>query len=385
VRLRLTLLFLLAATVLAGCGGTEGGSPQENGTQQGSEGSRKTGALQVETVLTNLDTPWEVVFLSDGRRLVTERPGTIRVVEDGNLREEPYAELDVSEVGEGGQLGLAADPNFEENGYLYAYYTTRESGELRNKLVRLVEEGDGSAQQDEVLLEAPAASIHDGGRVEVGPDGKLYATLGDTSQSGLAQDRAALAGKIVRLNLDGSVPEDNPFSDSPVYSYSHRNPQGLAWDGESNLYAPEHGPSAHDEFNLIKPGNNYGWPGIRGKKDEPGEECPAGYGECTAPILESGESTWAPSGAVFVGEGPWKGSVLFTGLRGQSLHRVVMAPQNPSKVQKHEEYLEGEYGRLRAVEQGPEGAIYVLTSNRDGRGNPAPQDDRMLKVMLGSG
>lgn len=362
--------------MLAGCGGTQGSSQQQSESQQGSESTRQTDGLQVQAVLTDLDTPWEVVFLPDGRRLITERPGTIRVVENGELQEEPYAELDVNEVGEGGQLGLAKDPNFEENGYLYAYYTTRENGELRNKLVRLVEEDEGSARQDRVLLEAPAASIHDGGRVEVGPDGKLYTTLGDTSQSGLAQDRDALAGKIARLNLDGSVPEDNPF-DSPVYSYGHRNPQGLAWDGEGNLYAPEHGSSAHDELNLIRAGGNYGWPEVAG---EGGEE--QGF---TDPVLESGENTWAPSGAVFVDRGPWEGSILFTGLRGQSLYRVEVDPQNPAQVSEFKKYLEGEYGRLRAVEQGPEGGIYVLTNNRDGRGSPAPRDDRMLKVMPGAG
>jgi glucose/arabinose dehydrogenase len=292
------------------------------------------------------------------------------VIEDGELRDEPYAELGAEEMGEGGQLGLALDPDFEENDTLYAYYTTEEDGEARNRIVRLVEE-DGVAEQREVLLEGPAARIHNGGRIAFGPDGKLYATLGDTSEASLAQDRDALAGKIVRLNPDGSIPEDNPFGGSPVYSYGHRNPQGLAWDGEGSLYAPEHGQSARDELNRIRPGDNYGWPEIQGDENAPG---------LTPPILQSGEETWAPSGAEYVGEGPWAGSVLFTGLAGESLHRVEIDPEDPARVTEHQEYLEGEYGRLRTVKQGPDGALYLLTSNRDGRGEPGPEDDRLLKV-----
>lgn len=346
-------------------------APQQGAATPEETTAESVDGLEIETIVTGLDTPWEVAFLPDGRVLVTERPGEIRVIEDGELREEPYATLPVDEMGEGGQLGLALDPDFEENGYLYAYYSTTEGGEAANRLVRLVEE-DGTATEDEVLLEGPAASIHNGGRVAVGPDEKLYATMGDVSDSGLAQDREALAGKIVRLNLDGSVPDDNPFPDSPVYSYGHRNPQGLAWDDEGNLYAPEHGQSALDELNLVEPGNNYGWPEIEGDEESPGLE---------TPILHSGEDTWAPSGAAFVSQGPWAGSVLFTGLRGESLHRVAFGDE-PGEVEGHEEYLEGEYGRLRTVAQGPDGALYVLTSNQDGRGSPEPEDDRLLRITV---
>jgi glucose/arabinose dehydrogenase len=243
---------------------------------------------------------------------------------------------------------------------------------VRNRLVRLVEEG-GELREDGVMLDLPAASIHNGGRIAVGPDDKLYATLGDVSEGGLAQERDVLAGKIVRLNLDGSVPEDNAFPGSPLWSYGHRNPQGLAWDDEGNLYAPEHGPVGHDELNLIEPGKNYGLPDVAGRGGEP---------EYVDPIIKSGSETWAPSGAAFVREGPWEGSVLFTGLRGQSLHRVTFDPEDPARVASHEEFLKGEYGRLRTVVQGPDGALYVLTSNRDGRGNPAPEDDRLLRITI---
>jgi glucose/arabinose dehydrogenase len=330
--------------------------------------------LQVEPIARNLDTPWEVAFAPDGRIFFTERPGVVRVIEEGELRQEPYADLGAEEMGEGGQLGLALDPNFEENDTLYAYYSTETEEGPVNRIVRLVEE-EGRAVEREVLLTMPAASIHNGGRIAFGPDGKLYATIGDTSEASLAQDRDVLAGKILRLDPDGSIPEDNPFDGSPVYSYGHRNPQGLAWDEAGNLYAPEHGQSAHDELNLIEAGNNYGWPEIQGDEDAPG---------LTPPILHSGEETWAPSGAEYVEEGPWAGSVLFTGLAGESLHRVEIDLEAPGKVTEHREYLEGEYGRLRTVKQGPDGALYVLTSNRDGRGDPSPVDDRLLKITPAS-
>jgi glucose/arabinose dehydrogenase len=372
--LRLPLMLLLSA-LIAACGtggGADRGAEDTVGTPEGTD-TRTVDSLEVETLLTGLDTPWEVAFAPDGRVFITERPGTIRVLEDGELKRESYAELQTVEIGEGGQLGLALDPDFESNGHLYAYYTTNRDGGVVNRLVRLVDEGD-EARVDEVLLEAPAASIHNGGRVAVGPDDKLYATLGDVAEGGLAQDRGALAGKIIRLDLDGSVPEDNPFGDSPVYSYGHRNPQGLAWDESGNLYAPEHGPTGHDELNLVEPGENYGWPEVSGKGGE-------GMG-FVDPVVESGEETWAPSGATYVSQGPWKGSVLFTGLRGASLHRVTFEEDDASEISSHEEYLEGEYGRLRTIVEGPDRALYVLTSNRDGRGSPASEDDRLLRITV---
>lgn len=374
--LRFAPLLLLPFLLLAACGGGTGGGEQSGGASVPEETTRRAvEGLRVETVATGLDTPWEIAFAPDGTALVTERPGRIRAIEGGELQEDPYVELDVEELGEGGQLGLALHPDFEENGFAYAYYTTREDGEYRNRLVRLVRE-DGKLRIDEILLTGPAASIHNGGRVAVSPDEKLYATFGDTSEGTRAQALDILSGKIIRLNLDGSIPEDNPFEGSPVYSYGHRNPQGLAWDGEGNLYATEHGPSNHDELNLIRPGNNYGWPRVAGED---------GGSEYTAPVLESGEATWAPSGAAYIEEGPWAGSVVFAGLGSETLFRAVVDPEDPGEVVRLNRYLEGEYGRLRTVKQGPDGALYVLTSNRDGRGSPAPGDDRVLKVTIPEG
>ncbi len=223
--------------------------------------------FQVETVAEGLDTPWDLAFAPDGRIFFTERPGRLRVIEGGRLRPEPVATIpEVVERGEGGLLGLALDPDFAGNGHLYLYHTYSGSdGGLRNRVVRYTladRAGARGLTEPRVILDdIPAAAIHNGGRIAFGPDGKLYVTTGDAAAPALAQDRDSLAGKILRLNPDGSVPDDNPFPGSPVYSYGHRNPQGLAWQpGTGQLYATEHGPSAHDEVNLIAPGDNYGWP-----------------------------------------------------------------------------------------------------------------------------
>lgn len=339
--------------------------------------------LNVATIVGGLDTPWALAFAPDGRLFVSERPGRIRVVKDGQLQPEAWLTLDVVESGESGLLGLALDPNFAQNRYVYVAYT---AARFQNRLVRLREDpATGKGVFDRVLLEgALGANNHDGGRVRFGPDGKLYWTMGDAQNPSLAQDTASLNGKILRLNSDGSVPADNPFPGSYVYSLGHRNPQGLAWQpGTGRLYATEHGPSGgagpeqgggRDEVNLIEAGANYGWPLITGDQGRSG---------LVSPVLHSGtQATWAPGGATFVTRGPWAGSLLFVGLRGQSLYRVVLDPANPRAVASFEGLLQGQYGRLRDVVEGPDGAIYLTTSNRDGRGSPAAADDRVLRLTI---
>ena len=337
----------------------------------------------VEILVSGLNTPWAIDFAPDGRIFITERPGRIRIAKSGKLQSEPWMVLDVAAVGEAGLMGLALDPRFDHNHYVYVAYTYRTAnGRLRNRLARLREEPkSGKGSFDKVLVDGAAGSNnHDGGRVKFGPDGKLYWSLGDAQTTRYAQNLSSLNGKILRLNSDGSVPADNPLPNSYVFSYGHRNPQGLAWQpGTNRLYATEHGPSGfqgccRDEVNFVEPGKNYGWPDIRGDETKEG---------MVSPVINAGSSeTWAPTGATFVTHGRWAGSLLFTGLRGQTLYRVILDPNNPRKAEKLERLFSRQFGRLRDVVEGPDKALYILTSNHDGRGTPAPDDDRVIRITF---
>jgi glucose/arabinose dehydrogenase len=330
-----------------------------------------------------LNTPWAIDFAPDGRVFISERQGRIRIIERGQLRSEPWMTIDVAASGESGLMGLAIDPQFTLNRFLYAAYSYRSGASgTRNRLVRLREDPKGgSGIADKILIDdVPGANNHDGGRVKFGPDGKLYWTMGDAQTTRYAQDLKSLNGKILRLNSDGGIPTDNPFPNSYVYSYGHRNPQGLAWQPTTpRLYATEHGPSGfqgccRDEVNLIEPGKNYGWPDIRGDETKEG---------MITPVIHSGSSeTWAPGGATFVTAGPWAGSLLFTGLRGQTLYRAILDPNDPRKVAKLERHFDRRFGRLRDVVEGPDKALYLLTSNHDGRGRPNPDDDRVIRIIF---
>ena len=348
-----------------------------------SSGSALAADFSVETFVRGLNTPWAIDFAPDGRIFLTERPGRIRVVERGQLRAEPWLTIEVASSGEAGLMGLAIDPQFSQNRFVYVAYSYR-SGTFstRNRLVRLREDTKtGTGALDKVLIDDVAgANNHDGGRVKFGPDGKLYWTMGDAQTTRYSQDLKSLNGKILRLNPDGTIPTDNPFANSYVYSYGHRNPQGLAWQpGSGRLYATEHGPSGfqgccRDEVNLIEPGKNYGWPEIRGDETKEG---------MITPVIHSGSSeTWAPGGATFVTHGPWGGSLVFTGLRGQTLYRVLLDPNNPRRAEKLERHLPRQFGRLRDIVEGPDKALYLLTSNHDGRGSPAPDDDRVIRITV---
>jgi glucose/arabinose dehydrogenase len=327
-------------------------------------------------VATGLEVPWALAFSPDGRIFITERPGRLRVISGGVLLPQPVAVLPVASVRESGLLGLALDPEFEENHFLYVYYTYREGRALWNRVVRLTESG-GRAGEPVVLLEGiPGATIHDGGRLRFGPDGRLYITAGDSARELLAPELSSLAGKVLRLNPDGSIPHDNPFPGSPIFSYGHRNPQGLAWQpATGQLFATEHGPQGHDEVNIIGAGSNYGWPAAKGRQ---GAE--RGF---SLPVAESGGGTWAPSGATFYTGShfpQWQGHLFFAGLRSTALWHMDPAAAQPLEPQP---LLKGQYGRLRDVVQGPGGFLYLLTSNRDGRGNPTPEDDRLLRLAPG--
>jgi glucose/arabinose dehydrogenase len=337
------------------------------------------GQAGVEAIAGGLEIPWAIAIAPDGRIFLTERAGRIRVIRDGRLEAQPYFVVpDVAHAGEGGLLGLALHPDFARTRFLYVYHTYLSDGRLQNRVVRLVER-DGRPALDRVILDAiPGWLIHDGGRIKFGPDGKLYIGTGDASNGGLAQNRASLAGKILRVNDDGSVPPDNPFPGSPVYSLGHRNVQGLAWHPVTRrLYATEHGPSGigsgccRDEVNLIEAGKNYGWPVVTMAPGDP---------RFVDPVIHSGpEVTWAPSGAAFVSGGAWQNTLLFATLRGRHLHRVIFNDQG-TRVVRDEKLFEERFGRLRDVVEAPDGTLYVLTSNRDGRGSPVPEDDRVLRM-----
>ncbi len=252
-------------------------------------------------------------------------------------------------------------------------HSYRENNILFNRVVRLVEINN-IATIDKILIDKiPGNQVHNGGRIKIGPDKKLYITTGDAQNPSLAQNMSSLAGKILRIELNGNIPRDNPFPNSPIYSLGHRNPQGLTWSHRNILYSSEHGQTAHDEINIIIPGANYGWPLVQG--DETSTEITV-----QKPLVHSNEITWAPSGMAFINSGPFKDNLLIATLRGQQLLSLSLN-NNGTVVTNIESLLKNEYGRLRDVVQAKDGSIYITTSNRDGRGNPNPSDDRIIRLV----
>ncbi|MCE2615092.1 MAG: PQQ-dependent sugar dehydrogenase, partial [Nitrosopumilus sp. (ex Thoosa mismalolli)] len=334
--------------------------------------------VKVQTVADNLTIPWSIDWLPNGDMIFTERNGNLRIIQNGELQDIPLLSLSVAGV-EGGMLGVSVDPKYSENNFIYLYYTYNEFLSTQNKLVRY-HHSEGILTEDRVLLDGiPGGPFHDGGRIQFGPDGKLYITTGDAGDPNLSQDLNSLAGKILRINSDGTIPEDNPWDDSPIYSIGHRNPQGIDWDDDGNLVATEHGPSgwrgnAHDELNLIIPGSNYGWPDVIGDEVLEG---------AVNPILHTGDDTWAPSGGEFYEEDKipqWTGKYFVATLRGSHLHMIDFDLEN-NKVVSHEKLFQDDFGRLRDVQTGPDGYLYILTSNQDGRGFPNVGDDKILRVV----
>ncbi|MBI4092002.1 MAG: PQQ-dependent sugar dehydrogenase [Candidatus Levybacteria bacterium] len=307
----------------------------------------------------NLEVPWAMDFLPDGRMLVTERPGRVSVI-DKNGQVSQIANINVRTVSESGLHGVAVDPEFDSYSYIYLYYTYSDDGNNTLNRVARYKFENNNLREDKIIVDRiPGASNHDGGRIKFGPDNFLYITTGDAQEPSLAQDRDSLAGKILRVTRDGDPVPGNSFA-TRIYSYGHRNPQGITWDDSNRLWETEHGSSATDELNLIMPGKNYGWPEIRGDQTRTG---------MVSPVTQSGNQTWAPGGAAFL-----NGSIFFTGLRGSALYEYKI---NEKRLGEH---FKNEYGRLRDVVAGPDNLLYVTTSNRDGRGNPRSGDDKILRI-----
>ncbi|WP_145146503.1 sorbosone dehydrogenase family protein [Paenibacillus xylanexedens] len=348
-----------------------GGNGSAIGNESGAQGEAVI-PYQASVLVEGLNAPWEIVSVPDGRMFVTERPGAIRVIEDGKLTPEPLIEFSApfNEEGEGGLLGLAADPDFEENGYLYAYHSYLEGDDIANRVLRLKVNGGKAVIDQELLGNIPGGTNHNGGRIKIGPDKLLYITTGERYEPELSQNEDSLGGKILRIGLDGSIPADNPWPNSPVYSMGHRNAQGLAWNSDNGyLYSTEHGQRNHDEINRIVAGENYGWPEVEGDEDD--------NGAYQAPLAHSGNDTWAPSGVAFVEEGPWAGSLIAANLRGEQLLKVTLS-EDGTQVEQVEPIFEDEWGRIRNVSAGEDGKLYVLTNNRDGRGSPRDGDDKLI-------
>jgi glucose/arabinose dehydrogenase len=368
------LAALGAAATLAGCGGRsggggttgDGGDTDAAGGDADAGGSSADGSsdggVAVETVATDLEVPWGVA-VREGSVYVTERPGRIVRLADGGVETVVESIPDLAPVGEGGLLGLAFHPS-EPYAYTHQTYETAED-ETANRLVRHDLDAGWTA---ETLAEGiPGARIHDGGRLLV-HDGALYMTCGDAAVAERAQDRSVRAGSVLRFTLDGDPHPDNPF-DSAVFSYGHRNPQGLAVRDET-LYSTEHGPQVGDEINVLTAGNNYGWPAATGPSDDP---------RFTDPVT-SYSPTIAPASATFY-DGPisaWQGDFFFGTLKAQHVHRVRV---EDGAVAEEERLFEGAYGRIRTVFTGPDGHLHATTSNRDGRGRPVGADDRVLRFV----
>jgi glucose/arabinose dehydrogenase len=369
------LALAVLATACSSGSGVEDSSGREDTAASASEAeadgtdsaqsSSSPGHDDPEVIASGLEAPWSVVFVGD-TPLVSERDSgrILEISSDGDARE--VARLDeVAATGEAGLHGLAV-----RDDELYAFYAAGDENRIE-RFDLLGEAGSLSLGEPETVLDGlPTGSFHNGGRLAFGPDGMLYATLGDTGDRDSAQDRQALSGKILRMSPDGEVPEDNPFDDSLVFTMGHRNPQGIAWDEQGTMYASEFGQDTWDELNVIEAGGNYGWPEVEGGAGEGGAG-EGGSDDFTDPVQQWPPSEASPSGMAVTDQ-----SIVIAGLRGQRLHEVAFDDLSTST-----QLWAGEHGRLRDVARAPDGSLVVATNNTDGRGEPGPDDDRLLRFV----
>lgn len=367
---RLMISAISASFILSACSNDSRDETEDKGKQtqnemeheqsQSDDNQDRKETKGIETVAQGLDTPWSIEK-SDDVFYLSERPGKIIKI-DGNKKNEQQVDLDkeVSTAAEAGLLGFVLAPDFKDSKEAYAYYTYEDNGQF-NRIVKLKLENDTWKEEEVLIDKIPSGQYHHGGRLKIGPDDKLYATTGDASDEQNAQDKDTLGGKILRINLDGSKPKDNPMSNSYVYSYGHRNPQGIVWTPDGQMYASEHGNQANDEINEIKEGHNYGWPVIEGNEENNNME---------TPIFTSGsDDTWAPSGIAFK-----DGIIYSAALRGEGIMKFDVEKDEMKKVAT-------KYGRIRDVYI-VNNDLYFVSNNTDGRGNPSQNDDKMYKVSL---
>lgn len=365
-------LWLVALLPCAACGLRPQASPDTDSVSSATP-------FELQTIARDLETPWAMAASADGRLFVTERLGRIRVIVSDSLLPTPWATVAVHESAaeniETGLMGLALDPQFVDNGRLYICYTIATAGALTNRIAVLTEQAGQDTALRSLIEGIPAGRYHNGCRLKFGPDGKLYATTGDAGESrdqgGAAQDMTSLAGKVLRLNSDGSIPGDNPFPGSYVWTLGHRNAQGLAWQpGTNRLFATEHGTggTGNNEVNILAAGGNFGWPIVIGDVADP---------RFVRPIFVG---TDAPAGATFVVGSRYpalQGSLLIATLSARRLLELKVSDPVPATTV----LIDTTLGRLRDVIQGPDGMLYLATSNRDGRGRPGPEDDRILRLV----
>ncbi|MBX7550689.1 PQQ-dependent sugar dehydrogenase [Streptomyces sp. NPDC004232] len=379
----MTAVLTAALLLTTGCSG--GGAPypgdgaaQPGRTAPGAAASASAtdpvpparGSVQVlRTVAEGLRSPWGLAALPDGGLLVSSRDdGTIiRIDPKTGKKTELGAVAGATAGGEGGLLGIALSPGFASDHMIYAYFTTASD----NRIARVLYDerkpaGEQLGAPDTVFRGIPRGAVHNGGRIAFGPDGMLYAGTGESGERGLAQDRKSLGGKILRLTPDGDPAPGNPFPDSPVYSYGHRNVQGLAWDDRQRLFASEFGQDTWDELNAIKPGGNYGWPTAEGRSADPAFQ---------NPLAQWHTADASPSGIAYV-----DGVIWMAGLKGRRLWRIPL--KGTAAAAAPQAFLTGAYGRLRTVVAAGGGKVWLVTSNTDGRGTPKKGDDRVLEAQV---
>lgn len=366
-----------AVLTAAGCAGSPGALSESTPSADGATTSVQAGSAHADAasdvigtprvLVRNLDVPWGLVFLPDGDALVSERDThrIVRVAPDGDTTVVGEVQDVADDTAEGGLLGLAVPPDFRRTHKVYAYITS----DADNRIVRLTIDSDTLSEQEPVFTGIPRGAVHDGGRIAFGPDGMLYATTGDATQPGRAQDPSYLGGKVLRMTPDGDPAPGNPDPDSAVYTRGHRNPEGLAWGPGPDpvLYEAEFGASKQDELNILHPGGNYGWPEVEGTAGP--------VDDFAAPVRTWPTDEASPSGLAFAG-----GSLWLATLQGEDLFRMPVGPDG--SVGEPRALLVRQYGRLRTVAAAPDGSLWVATSNRDGRGTPADGDDRIIRIPL---